>query len=81
MISIDVIHYNQLKNSGLIDFDQDTIIEIRSQATQKLTDINQPVTDENLKTWMKKFGVLEFFKQYGRQGKESVFYEPEFTTQ
>lgn len=81
VISIDGLHYNLLKNSGLINFDDDIVQDIRSQALQKLNDTGQAVNDDNLKNLMKKFGVLEFFKMYGKEGKQAVFYEPQFTNQ
>lgn len=73
VISIDPDHYNFLKKSGMVLFSQEETDLIRKLATDHIA-VNKLECKPDIEIrFMKKFGVLEFFKQLKNQAKETVF--------
>jgi hypothetical protein len=71
--SIDATDYDLLKRSGLIGFDNSKIAEIREQAIEYLRQNSREENEANINHYMKKFGVLAYFKQCDAENKESIF--------
>jgi len=74
IISVDVMHYNYLKNANRMGFPDDRKGKIRNQATEILIEKKIEVNEANLLPYMKKIGVIEFFKDLKEIGSEAVFY-------
>lgn len=73
VISIDAQHYNFLKTSSLLQFSQEETDRIKTAAGNYLTENKLEATGDIQLRFMKKFGVLEFFKQLKTNGKKTVF--------
>lgn len=73
VISIDPDHYNFLKKSDMIHFSQEETAWIRELAIEHITTVKLERKPEIEIRFMKKFGVLEFFKQLKKQAQETVF--------
>lgn len=71
VVSLDALYYNFLKQKGLmIEFTEEQKAELRSKAVKAAL----PATDDNaIVRMMKKFGVLEYFKQCELQQMEVIF--------
>lgn len=63
IISIDSSHYDYLKNKGLVNFSSDVIAALRLQVSEHMTEKNIEPDEKTFLKLMKKFGVLEYFKQ------------------
>lgn len=63
IIGIDPLHYNCLKEAGKINFDSDKVAEIKKLSIDHLVSKNIDHNEVNELRYMKKFGVIEFFKQ------------------
>lgn len=74
VVSIEHLQYNYLKQIGAINFSQQTIDQIKLDATKHLQEKNIENPNEAiLMTAMKKFGVLEFFKEMQAAGRNEIF--------
>jgi hypothetical protein len=73
IISVDSKDYDIVKQANLINFTEDIIKQIRNDATDHLNLNNKEVNDENTNSFMKRFGLIEFFKHTYREGKETIF--------
>lgn len=69
----EVEHYNFLKKAGLLEFTIDKTNEIATAAEKVMVDRSIPHHPEKLKSFMKKIGVIEFFKILKSSGKEAIF--------
>lgn len=71
IISMETLHYDFLKKSGMISFTQEEVELIRRRA---LTHSPAAANDQNkLQQLMKKFGLLEFFQKQLSTGKKILF--------
>lgn len=66
-------HYVYLEKKGLIDFSPDKLKEIEDRARRYLTGKKIKTDQIILKSTSQKIGLLEFFKEQLRQGRETVF--------
>lgn len=73
IVSIEPMHYDIIKNAGMIDFDQQTVEDIRSSAREYINSASILLNEETERKFMKKYGVLEFFKQKQKLGAEEIF--------
>jgi len=71
--NIDALHYEYLMKKEMIDFSEDLGKEIRNQVKVFMKENHLQVNDQTVQLCMKKFGVVEFFKEQLRQGKEVIF--------
>lgn len=67
IISLHTQHYNYLKSAGRINFSDQQTQQIRTMAEDHFREKNITPTDAQLVMTMKKFGVLEYFKQLQQQ--------------
>jgi hypothetical protein len=65
--NIDTTHYDFLKQSGLINFQTEVVTAISEKAVNFITENKYELTDKYKLICMKKFGVLEYFKQKQEQ--------------
>jgi hypothetical protein len=63
VISIEQIHYDYLKKAGKINFNDQESFEIKTSATAELIQKKIETSESNTLRFMKKYGVLKFFKQ------------------
>ena len=71
IISMETLHYDFLKKSGLISFTQEEVEFIRRRA---ITHSPAAANDQNkLQQLMKKFGLLEYFQKQLSTGKKVLF--------
>lgn len=73
ILSIEVSEYDYLKNAGKISFEQDKVKEIHDMAIAELDKKSIEKTEPLIRAYMKKFGVLEFFKACNAQGLTEIF--------
>ena len=71
--NIDTAHYEYLMKKEMINFSEDMGREIRNQAKVFMRENHLQNNDQTVQLCMKKFGVVEFFKEQLRQGKEVIF--------
>lgn len=72
VISVTADHYNYLKTNHYIGFSDEEAIEIKRLAIGHMQ-LNKLEGDNFMVSLMKKYGVLEFFKQLQKQDKDTVF--------
>lgn len=73
IISVETVHYDYLKRNGRISFPEDRTAEIFHLATTTLQEKELENNQLNMKMYMKKIGVIEFFKDLKKTGAEAVF--------
>lgn len=74
VISVYSEHYNVLKKSGHINFSEEVKAEIEQKAAAYLVEKKIASGPEVITKYKKRFGVLEFFKQYQQTGQGAIFY-------
>jgi len=75
IISMEVAHYNFLKEQMLVSFSKEEAAAIRATAIEHIKVKNLPEDETNILKFMKLFGILEFFKNLKSQARETVFDE------
>lgn len=70
---VDPKYYDEIIKAELISFDWDQTEALKSLAIQELEVQQLENNDTNRNNYMKKFAVLECFKQYSKKGKETIF--------
>jgi hypothetical protein len=73
VISVDWTHFNEIAKSELIMFLPEDIDQLKAEAAQYMKQEGMEERDDTATKLAKRFGVLEFFKRYRAQGKETVF--------
>lgn len=71
--TIDPLDFNYLEKKGRINFLEDKRAEIQKRAEGYLRGKKIQIDDLVLMSCMKKFGIIEFFKEQLRQGREQIF--------
>lgn len=74
IISVETVHYDYLKRIGKISFPEDRRAEIFQMATSTLQEKDLENNQLNMKMYMKKIGVIEFFKDLKKTEQEAVFH-------
>lgn len=72
-LSLSVPDYDHLKANGKVNFDDQKRATIRLKALQELEAVTKEPTETMVIQMMKKIGVLEVFKQYHSENKETIF--------
>lgn len=72
--TVETIHYDYLKRGGKISFTEDKAALISQMAMETLQEKELEDNQMNMKMYMKKIGVIEFFKQLKETGAEAVFH-------
>lgn len=73
LISTQIYQYDYLKKYKRISFSAEKTGEISANAEKIMRDKQLPVNADLQKSYMKKLGILEFFKQLIETGAEAVF--------
>lgn len=77
IISIEVLNYDFLKMNGRISFSDEQVAAIKAAAEQHMKQFSIEATEKNALFYMKKFGVLEYFKELKVNNKITVYEEPQ----
>jgi hypothetical protein len=75
IVSLEVVHYDFLKQQGLVSFSNEKAAEIKKAAQDHMVSKAIAPDEKQLLKFMKLFGIMEFFKQMKLQAKETVFDE------
>jgi len=73
IISVDPLHYDLVKKAGLITFSNEKVEEIKGKVSNYLNEQKITINDQSMLKYMKRFGILEFFKEKSKQGLEVIF--------